>query len=394
MLLIQDRPIAMNIFIYAPPDWPLPTGFVPHKNDRVTVVHGHLADLLDTVLFRQPELLLVAGFDDAPALLMQLERVCQQMGQTAVLPVFAQPEPAFLLRLMQMGVREVLPPDAALWHEALARVRDRLHSPSPGTPVQRASLKVGFLSAKGGDGSTTLAVNMAAALAKDTAAKVLLLDLSLPFGDADVYLTRKPVEHDLADFCNEVNRLDEALLASMVTPIADNFHFIASPASFEKIMGIEPAQVEQLLAFVSPLYSFILIDLGSNMSPVGLRMWEQLDQAVVLSSVSMPSLRRLNQIKQLWESLGLSAAKLNFAMNRVVGKSDLELTEFQRIYPQKPLHLLPADGPGMKASVVQGTPLVSLQPRSDYTRAVAAWAADWSGQPMKDKSILQRLRKK
>jgi pilus assembly protein CpaE len=222
----------------------------------------------------------------------------------------------------------------------------------------------------------------------------LLLDLSLPFGDADVYLTRKPVEHDLADFCNEVNRLDEALLASMVTPIADNFHFIASPVSFEKIMGIEPAQVEQLLAFVSPFYSFILIDLGSNIGPVGLRMWEQLDQAVVLSSVSMPSLRRLNQIKQLWESLGLSAAKLNFAMNRVVGKSDLELTEFQRIYPQKPLHLLPADGPGMKASVVQGIPLVTLQLRCDYSRAVAAWAADWSGQPTKDKSIWQRLRKK
>ena len=48
----------------------------------------------------------------------------------------------------------------------------------------------------------------------------------------------------------------------------------------------------------------------------------------------------------------------------------------------------------ISVGVVQGTPLVSLQPRSDYTRAVAAWAADWSGQPMKDKSIWQRLRKK
>jgi hypothetical protein len=78
----------------------------------------------------------------------------------------------------------------------------------------------------------------------------------------------------------------------------------------------------------------------------------------------------------------------------VAGKFDLELTEFQRIYPQKPLHLLPADGPGMKASVVQGIPLVTLQLRCDYSRAVAAWAADWSGQPTKDKSIWQRLRKK
>ncbi len=383
----------MHILIYAAPDWLIPSGYEPRKSDRLTVLTGSLVDMADLVVVRKPDVLLVAGFSDSSALLVQLEHLSKHFLHTAVMPVCENPEPEFLLRAMQIGVREVLSVNGRHWSEALDRVRGRLDISQNGV-TQRASLKVGFLSAKGGDGCTSLAVNMAAALAKDTAAKVLLLDLSLPFGDADVYLTRKPVEHDLADFCNEVNRLDEALLASMVTPIADNFHFIASPASFEKIMGIEPAQVEQLLAFVSPLYSFILIDLGSNMGPVGLRMWEQLDQAVVLSSVSMPSLRRLNQIKQLWEILGLSAAKLNFAMNRVVGKSDLELTEFQRIYPQKPLHLLPADVPGMKASVVQGTPLVSLQPRSDYTRAVAAWAVDWSGQPMKDKSIWQRLRKK
>ncbi|PUE31378.1 AAA family ATPase [Limnohabitans sp. Jir72] len=384
----------MHILIYACPDWLVPSAFTPHKHDRVSFVSGSLADMADTVVVRNPDVLLVAGFLDAAPLLAQLEQVCAQLAQTAVLPVCVSPEPEFLLRLMQMGVREVLPVDAVQWGGALDRARARIQSSQNGTAPKRASLKIGFISAKGGDGSTSLAVNMAAALAKDAASKVLLIDLSLPFGDADVYLTSKPVDADLADFCNEVSRLDDALLASMVTQITSNLHFMASPTSFEKIMAIDPAHVEQLLAFVATQYSFVLIDMGSSVAPVSLRLWEQLDQAVIVSSVSMPSLRRLNQIRQLWENLGLSVAKLNFAMNRVSGKPDMELTQFERIYPQKPLRLLPADVLGMKASVVQGTSLVDMQPRSDYARAVSAWAAEWLGQPLKDKSLWQRLRKK
>jgi pilus assembly protein CpaE len=382
----------MHILIYASPDWLMPSGFSPNKNDRVSFVSGHLTDMADMVVVRNPDVLLVAGFADATPLLAQLDRVCQQLGQTAVLPVCASPEPEFLLRLMQIGVREVLPVDSAQWGAALDRARAR--TVQNGASPKRASLKVGFMSAKGGDGSTSLAVNMASALAKDAASKVLLIDLSLPFGDADVYLTSKPVEHDLADFCKEVSRLDDALLASMVTQITGNLHFIASPTSFEKIMAIDPAHVEQLLAFLATQYSFVLIDMGSSVAPVTLRLWEQLDQAVIVSSVSMPSLRRLNQIRQLWENLGLSVAKLNFAMNGVSGKSDMELAQFERIYPQKPLRKLPADAVGMKASVVQGVPLVEMQARSDYARAVSAWAAEWLGQPLKDKSLWQRLRKK
>jgi pilus assembly protein CpaE len=382
----------MHILIYASPDWLMPSGFSPNKNDRISFVSGSLADMADMVVVRNPDVLLVAGFPDAPPLLAQLDRVCQQLGQTAVLPVCVSPEPEFLLRLMQIGVREVLPVDPMHWNGALDRARAR--TSQNGAVHKRASLKIGFISAKGGDGSTSLAVNMAAALAKDAASKVLLIDLSMPFGDADVYLTSKPVDHDLADFCKEVSRLDDALLASMVTQISSNLHFMASPTSFEKIMGIDPAHVEQLLTFAATQYSFVLIDMGSSVAPVTLRLWEQLDQAVIVSSVSMPSLRRLNQIRQLWENLGLSVAKLNFAMNRLSGKPDMELAQFERIYPQKPLRKLPADVLGMKASVVQGTALVDMQPRSDYARAVSAWAAEWQGQPMKDKSLWQRLRKK
>ena len=384
----------MQIVVYTSPDWPMPSGFVPDGGDQVQLLSGELDTLADQVVSLQPDVLLVAGFADAPSLLMSLERACQMLVHSAVLTVYPTPEPDFLMRLMQIGVREVLTGEPAQWVGAINRVRARSRSLQQGGAPAFASTRIGFLSAKGGDGSTSVAVNMAAALASDTLNRVLLIDLALPFGDADISIWNKIPEHDLADFCSEVHRLDDALLASMVAQIKPNLHFMASPAVFEKVIGIDPAAVQHLLEFLSSRYSFILIDVGSHVDPLTLRVWEQLDQVVVVASASVPSLRRLNRLRQLWESLGLSVARLNVVINRLSAKPDVELTSFERVCPGKFLRQLPVEAEAMKASVMQGVPLVELQPRSAYARTVAAWAAEWSGRPQKEKSLWQRLRKK
>ena len=384
----------MKIIIYSSPDWALPGSFVPDGSDQVQLLSGGLAELADAMLAQQPDVLLVAGFPDAPALLTALERACQVLARTAVLVVYPHPEPEFLLRLMQIGVREVLTAEPAQWGGALNRVRARTQSLQQAGAPAFASTRIGFVSAKGGDGGTSLAVNMAAALASDSLNRVLLIDLSLPFGDADISIWNKSTEHDLADFCSEVHRLDDALLESMVAQIKPNLHFMASPAVFEKVIGIEPAAVQKLLEFLSGRYSFILIDLGSHVDPITLRVWEQLDQAVLVANANVSSLRRLNRLRQLWESLGLSVARLNVVLNRLPNKPDMDLAPFGRVCPDKPLRQLPQEEEAMKTSVMQGVPLVQLQPRSAYARTVTAWAAEWSGRPLKEKSLWQRLRKK
>ena len=384
----------MKILIYSSPDWSLPRGFVPDNSDQVQLLEGELEGLAEAVTPQQPDVLLVAGFWDAPALLMALERACQAVPGCDVLTVYPSPEPEFLLRLMQIGVREVLTGEPAQWVGAFNRVRARTQPRQGGGAAVQVSTRIGFVSAKGGDGSTSLAVNMAAALANDSLNRVLLIDLALPFGDADISVWNKQAGQDLADFCSEVHRLDDALLASMVAQIKPNLHFIPSPAHFEKVIGIEPAAVQQLLEFLGSRYSFILLDLGSHVDPVTLRAWEQLDQAVLVATANVPSLRRLNRLRQLWEGLGLSVARLNVVLNRLPAKPDMDLAPFDRVCPDKPLRKLPLEDEALKASVMQGSPLVALQPRSAYARTVSAWAAEWSGRPLKEKSLWQRLRKK
>lgn len=384
----------MQMVVYASPDWTAPANGPMSSGDRVQVLTGSVDALPAQVLGLQPEVLLVVGFADTSALLAALEPVCSHLARTAVLVVHPAPAPEFLLRLMQIGVREVLADDPAQWAGAFERVRARSQVLQQVAAPAVQATRIGFMSAKGGDGSTSLAVNMAAALAGEGGQRVLLIDLSLPFGDADISISSQAVEHDLADFCSEVQRLDDALLTSMVARLGPHLDFIASPAEFEKVIGLEPMAVQKLLEFVSSRYGFILMDLGSHVDPIILRVWEQLDQAVVVATANVASLRRFNRLRQLWENLGQRSSSLQVALNRLSAKPDVDIQAFARLCPDQPLRKLPVEDDGMKASLMQGAPLVRLQPRSGYARAVAAWANEWSGSPRKEKSLWQRLRKK
>lgn len=384
----------MRIVVYTAIQWTPPAGFLPDGGDEVQVLDGRLDALAAQVVPLAPDVLLVAGFSDAPALLMALERIGQALVHTTVLAVYANPDPDLLVRMMRIGVREVLSSEPAQWSEAIERARLRSRPQAGDTSPPLTATRIGVLSAKGGDGSTSLAVNLATALASDSPNRVLLIDLALPFGDADISAWSKTAEHDVADFCREVHRLDDALLGSMVAQVKPNLHFMPSPAEFDKVIGIEPAAVQQLMAFLATRYHHILVDVGCHVDPITLRVWEQLDQALVVCTATVPSLRRLKRLRQLWSGLGLDTSQFHVVINRLSSKPDVDLAAFERVCPGKPLRRLPVETEGMKASAMRGEPLVELQPRSAYARSVTAWAAELSGRPQREKSLWQRLKKK
>ncbi len=88
------------------------------------------------------------------------------------------------------------------------------------------------MSAKGGDGATYLTANLAAALADNPECRVLTIDLSLPFGDLDMYMTGNTTSNNLATFSNQIDRIDGALLDSMAHHVSGNLHLIPSPTIF------------------------------------------------------------------------------------------------------------------------------------------------------------------
>jgi pilus assembly protein CpaE len=134
----------------------------------------------------QPEVL-VLDLREQPQFPQALTVLKQQHPTTAVLLVVAQLDPALMLEAMRAGVNECVVSPITL-PELQAVIKRLLKNSAPTT----AGDVFAFIGAKGGVGATTVAVNVATALAKSSPESTLLIDLNMACGDAAVFLGEEP----------------------------------------------------------------------------------------------------------------------------------------------------------------------------------------------------------
>lgn len=363
--------------------------------DYVKHVKTSLMGILDRVAEINPQVVFIIGFEQDTDFSKQLQLLCASNKNLEVIPYCANPEPGFLLRAMQVGVREVLT-DASAQNIKITvdRIRQRLD-----VEVHRehqGAKRLAFISAKGGDGGTFVAANFAAALAKQEDAKVLCIDLSLPFGDLEMYLTSEKVAHDLADFCGEVERLDVTLFDLMVHKVHTNLHMIVTPGSFDRVVNINAAQVEKLVELAAKNYDYLIFDIGSGIDPISVRVLEKLDKLFVVTTLTMPSLRRTAQVLSLWETLGYSSAKVSLVVNQFNDRSDLMLDDLEEAVGKKVMYTIEDDRDGVQDALLKGKPFVELNPKEKLSSEIYSWAAEFTGKPIKTEksSLWNRLKSK
>lgn len=377
----------MHIVLFSNQAWPSPVATFEALH-QVTHLQGPLDELEARVLASKPDLVLLGGFEQNEALLEKMETLCAALPHTAVLLVCTNPESAFLMRAMRAGVREVISSDAPeAITAAVTRAQAKFQSNRPfGAKNSRC---IGFMPAKGGDGASCLAANLAAELSQAANLRVLLIDLSLPFGDVELYLTRGPGLHNLADFADEIERLDGALLEGMTSHISSNFHLIPSPQTIDQLMHISPGYVDRLIRIAMQRYDYVLLDL--QLDTLSLSVLELLDQLVLVTTMTVPSVRHASQILRMWDSLGYAAAKLSVVVNAFSNQSLIRIADFEKTVGVQVSRVLPKETEVIAASLLKGTAAVLLKPKSDFAKSLNAWAAELTGRTPTEKSIWQHF---
>jgi DNA-binding response OmpR family regulator len=170
-----------------------------------------LAQALVRVRAEQVDLLIVplqASGNDIAA----LEREIPRLPGTFVIGTSPDADPSLILRAMRAGVHEFLvyPPTA----DDLAAAVDRMVRRSQPATGKRATFAV--YSAKGGVGTTSVALNLAYALGRnEPGANVVLADFVVSGGDVAVMLDQRP-SYDVGDLALKLGQVDGALLDSLL----------------------------------------------------------------------------------------------------------------------------------------------------------------------------------
>ncbi|HWR00722.1 MAG TPA: AAA family ATPase [Chlorobaculum sp.] len=379
----------MNIVTYSPQPWEVPDTQLELGQHQLLRLVGEPGDMVRQLTAKNPDLVFLVGFDATePQYIQEVEKLFLALPNATIVALHPQAQPELLLSLMRAGVREVINDSAS---ETLQKVIERASVRAKGTNINLGRV-IGFVSSKGGDGSSCIAANLAFALSQEPDTRVLAVDISLPFGDLDMYLTGDNHHQDLADISSQSDRLDQSLLDSMVKHLNPALDLITSPTTFDKIVHIEPERVSKLIQIAANYYNYILVDFGSSLDQVGMWVLDHLDKLCVVSTPSLPSLRRAGQLLKLWKEFEKPMSRIEIILNRADASVPLSDVEIEKVLGRPINKRFPSDVEAVQKSLLIGKPLLQEAPKSKLSRTIVEWAADIKGNNHPKSSIWQRLK--
>ncbi len=238
----------------------------------------------------------------------------------SVILVRATVDTAVLAEALRSGMREVVPLDdlsglglavqrARGLHEALMST---LSGPSAHEPEGKV---VTVFSAKGGVGKTTIATNLAVALADGGSHEVCVVDLDLSFGDVAIALQVFP-SRTIADTVPMQAHLDIEGLESLLTTYRNGVFALAAPVSPDAKDAISPQLVRDILNLLRERFAYVVVDTPPAFDDQVLQAFDDSDMIVLVATPDIPALKNLKIACETINLLNIPKDSLRVVLNR------------------------------------------------------------------------------
>ena len=280
---------------------------------------------------------------------------------------------------IRAGVREVVGAEdlgavvaAARRSKDISR-RSRTADRSAGGGDDRQGRVVTVFSAKGGCGKTTVATNLAAALAKDGSTRVCLLDLDLEFGDVAIALQLTP-ERTLVDLIPMAGTIDEHGIRSVLTAAGPGIDAVLAPTAPGDAARVDAALVPELVRALRLMYDVVVIDTPPSVTEHVLAAFDLADFTVLLATLDVPALKNLKVSLDTLDLLGYPRDTRMVVLNRADARVGLKLSDVEQTIGTPVSLQIPSSG-DVPAATNRGRLIVREQPDHDVSRALLDLAA-------------------
>jgi pilus assembly protein CpaE len=285
---------------------------------------------------------------------------------------------AVLTKALQAGVREVVPADKPeLLGEACERsleLSDRMTQASAAPDATSAAVAgqvITVFAAKGGCGKTTVATNLAAALADHGRRRVCLVDIDLAFGDVGIALQLPPTR-TIADAVH-LGRLDPTAVESLVLSHTPGLDVIVAPTEPGVVESVTADLISDLLHVLRSMYDYVVIDCPPAMTDHVLVAFDQSDRFVLLATLDVPAVKNLKLALETLDLLGYPRDRWLTVINRADSKVGLSVADVARTLTCEIAAEVPSSR-AVPAAVNRGVALVLESPGHPVSVAVGQLA--------------------
>lgn len=332
-----------------------------------------------------PAIVIVSVEEPLTRSLTTIQALARGNPRWTVVGLVSQFDREVFRRAVLAGARDVLlrgssPSDL---HDALVQAHnaDTLRIASSGhDPTAPTGSVISLFSVKGGVGKTTLATNLAVALAQESSASVALVDLDVPFGDVALMLDIHP-EHDILDAVADSTFDDLERLQNLLVRTPHGVHVLAAPLAPDDASGVDSSRVGRLLTRLAALYQFVLVDTPVGLNELTAASLDAAELAMLITTPEIAALRRTHACLRLLHGLEFSTSKLHLVLNRAESKTRVSASEAIDALGHPVAWRIANDYAAMQNTAL-GRPVVQAQAGARVSKDIQFIARQLAGVPL------------
>jgi len=317
----------------------------------------------------------IVDFDLDPDQAVESCRYLQAMfaGKVAVMAIAESRDPDLLLRAMRGGCTEFIPkpfkPESL--YATLTQFEHQIAAKA--TPSLTSGSILTFLGAKGGVGTTTLAVHMAMYLVQSHNKRTLLIDHHPQLGHACVYLGIDGSRYNYQEVVRNVSRLDSELLKGYIAKHPSGLEVLSSPDICGGLKNADPDAEATTLEFLRSEYDYVIVDCPTVMDAATLAVIGVSTNVYLVATPEIGAIRDLSRYVDYLTQIEGATAKLQVVVNRVSSRYAVNVEHIEKAIRVPVAIQLPNSYAELVRSANLGEP-ISLKGKSEFTTQFMNWA--------------------
>jgi pilus assembly protein CpaE len=300
-----------------------------------------------------PDVAVVDGRGDLSSAVALVERLRAADATTGIFFVAASSSPDAILQSMRAGANEFFtwPPAKDALDEGISRTAGRRATAAP----PQATTMV-FFGAKGGAGTTTMAVNSAVEISRVSKRPTVIVDLKPGLGEVSLFLGVRS-RYTLLDALDNLHRLDGDFLRELVVKHKSGLEMLAGSDLFDRPGPGDSSALEEVFRLLGRQYEYIVIDAGSQMNPCSVSALYTADMIGLVANPDVPCVRNAQRLLDRIGQLGPCAERVKILLNRAAEPYPIPPAQLQSALGQPIFHTFPSDYKAVSSALNSGVPL-------------------------------------
>jgi pilus assembly protein CpaE len=272
-----------------------------------------------------PDVSVIDIRSDVASGMAAIERLRAAHPSVAIFAVANTAEPDLILQAMRAGANEFFPWQPGGATQGSRAMEESFHGAVRRTAARRDAATAGarppcvthvFLGAKGGAGTTTVAVNCAVELARLSKRPTAIVDLKTCLGEVALFLGVRP-RFTVLDAIENLHRLDRDFLRELVSKHKSGVDILAGSEQFDRPNAQDAGAIEELLRVLARAYDHIVIDAGNMINSSAVAALYAADTVFLVTNPDVPSIRNAQRLVDRVRQLGAGSERIKILLNRV-----------------------------------------------------------------------------